>query len=127
IVPLVQTRIRQNQTERIIIFRNQRGAAQGCAAYLSKELGLPAADDVIAALSDHDPSSTSELLRSCLSGGTAFHNSNLAREEREVVERAFRDPRGAVVALAATTTVAAGINTPASTVILAEKEFLGDD
>jgi superfamily II DNA/RNA helicase len=52
-------------------------------------------------------------------GGTAFHNSNLTREERVLVEQAFRDPKGLVRVLVATTTVAAGINTPASTVVLA--------
>lgn len=43
------------------------------------------------------------------------------------MERAFRDPDSPVRILAATTTVAAGVNTPASTVILAEQEFLGED
>ncbi len=127
IVPLVQKLLRENPSERVIVFRNTRGPAEGCAGYLSRELGRPPAMDVIAALSSHDLSTTSRRLRSCLSGGTAFHNSNLARDEREVIERAFRDPNGPVVALAATTTVAAGINTPASTVILAEQEFVGED
>jgi len=42
-------------------------------------------------------------------------------------KRAFRDPNSRLRILAATTTVAAGINTPASTVILAENEFIGED
>lgn len=112
--------------EKVIVFRNQRGATQGCAAYLARDLGLPPAADALAALPTHDLSTTSAILRECLRGGTAFHNTNLSREERMVVERAFRDPNGAVRVLAATTTVAAGINTPASTVILAETEFLGE-
>jgi replicative superfamily II helicase len=44
-----------------------------------------------------------------------------------VIERHFRDQKGGVEVLAATTTLAAGINTPASTVILAEQEFIGED
>jgi replicative superfamily II helicase len=44
-----------------------------------------------------------------------------------LVERAFRDRGGQVRVLAATTTVAAGVNTPASTVVLAEQEFLGEE
>ena len=32
------------------IFRNQRGAASGCANYLANELGLPPATEVIAEL-----------------------------------------------------------------------------
>jgi replicative superfamily II helicase len=62
-----------------------------------------------------------------LNGGTAFHNTNLTREEKQVIERAFRDPNSNLRILGATTTVAAGINTPASTVIIAEQEFIGED
>src|SRR6202020_3583875 len=49
------------------------------------------------------------------------------RAEREAVERAFRSSEGAIHVLGSTTTLAAGINTPASTVILAEQEFVGED
>lgn len=125
IVPLVKKLIQQG--EKIIVFRNQRGPAQGCAKYLAGELGLAPATEDLAALPHHDLSSTSADLRECLQGGTAFHNSNLTREEKVVVERAFRQPDGRVRVLAATTTVAAGINTPASTVILAEQKFIGED
>jgi helicase len=116
-----------SQNERVIVFRNQRGMAQGCARYLADELGLPPARKALAQLPNHDLSSTSAELRECLNGGTAFHNTNLTREEKAVVEQAYRDPRGEIAVLAATTTVAAGINTPASTVILAEQEFIGED
>lgn len=127
IVPLVKTLLSKSEKEQVIIFRNRRGPAEGCAAYLSDELGLPAADNAITALPTHDLSSSSSRLQRCLRGGTAFHNTNLLPEEKEVVERGFRDPNGNIRVLAATTTVAAGINTPASTVILAEQEFKGED
>jgi helicase len=125
IVPLAQSLVKGG--EKLLVFRNTRGPAEGCANYLSKDLGLPPAADAIAALSIHDISSSGERLRQCLSGGTAFHNSNLTRDERVVIERHFRDPKGGIEVLAATTTLAAGINTPASTVILAEQEFIGED
>ncbi|MGO9629906.1 MAG: DEAD/DEAH box helicase [Xanthobacteraceae bacterium] len=125
IVPLVKQLVAAN--ERVIIFRNQRGMAQGCARYLADELGLPPARSALARLPNHDLSSTSAALRECLSGGTAFHNTNLTREEKAVVEQGYRDPKGEIAVLGATTTVAAGINTPASTVILAEQEFIGED
>lgn len=125
IVPLAQKLLIDD--EKAIIFRNVRGKAQGCAAYLAADLGLPPASDAIDALPQSDSSTASDKLRTCLEGGTAFHTSNLTREEREVVERAFRDPTGKVRMLAATTTVAAGINTPADTVIIAENEFRGED
>jgi len=125
IVPLVQKLVQEG--EKIIVFRNARGPAQGCAKYLARDLGLPPAQDALDALPQYDLSTSSANLRECLVGGTAFHNSNLTREERVTVEQSFRKSDGAIRVLAATTTVAAGINTPASTVILAENEFLGED
>lgn len=127
IVPLVRHLLDANESEQIIIFRNRKGSAAGCAEYLARDLGLPAAEEALQELPIHDPSANSARLRNCLQGGTAFHNTNLSPEEKEVVERAFRDPDGKVRALGATTTVAAGINTPASTVILAEQEFVRED
>ncbi|MDO7846286.1 DEAD/DEAH box helicase [Hymenobacter sp. M29] len=127
IVPLAQALLSSEPTAKLIVFRNMRGKAEGVAGYLAKDLGLPEATELIDALPAQDRSSTSARLRDCLRGGTAFHNTNLAREEREVVERAFRAPHGKVRVLGATTTLAAGINTPASAVILGETEFVGED
>lgn len=127
IVPLVKKLLAGNCDERVIIFRNSRGATEGCAQYLAVALGLEAAQDLISLLPAHDRSSSTQALAACLRGGTAFHNANLTRDERQLIEQAFRDTGGKIKALAATTTVAAGINTPASTVILAESEFVGDD
>ncbi|MGY4199082.1 DEAD/DEAH box helicase [Bradyrhizobium sp. USDA 4520] len=131
IVPLAKQLV--GQGEKIIVFRNTRGPAQGCARYLANELGLGPATDVLAVLPTQDLTAASQVLRLCLQGGTAFHNTNLLRAEREAVERGYRAQGGyraeggQIHALAATTTLAAGINSPASTVILAENEFLGED
>lgn len=127
IVPLVKKLISENKNEKIIIFRNQRGFAQGAARYLAQELGLPPAVETISTLPHQDLSTTSSDLRTCLEGGTAFHNTNLTRDEKTIVEQVFRDQDSKVRVLGATTTLAAGINTPASTVILAEQEFVGED
>jgi helicase len=127
IVPLAQKLLAAEPTAKLIVFRNIRGKAEGAAGYLAKDLGLPEATEAIEVLPAQDRSSTSTRLRGCLRGGTAFHNTNLSREEREVVERTFRDPQGKVRVLGATTTLAAGINTPASAVILGETEFVGED
>ena len=127
IVPLVNKLLSNNDNEKIIVFRNMRGTAEGVANYLANDLGLPSALDALAKLPNQDLSSTSSRLRQCLEGGTAFHNTNLSREEKNVVEQSYRDPKSKVRVLGATTTVAAGVNTPASTVIIAEQEFLGQD
>jgi helicase len=125
IVPLVKELIAKD--EKVLVFRNVRGPAQGCARYLSIELGLGAASAVIDALPTQDLTGASQTLRKCLAGGTAFHSTNLLRAEREAVEKGFRNRDGGIYVLVATTTLAAGINTPASTVILAENESLGED
>lgn len=125
IVPLARSLV--GAKEKLLVFRNTRGPAEGCAAYLAQELGLPPSTAALEALPSHDLSTSAARLRQCLAGGTAFHNSNLNRDERIAVERNFRNPKGGIEVLAATTTLAAGINTPASTVILAEQEFIGED
>jgi replicative superfamily II helicase len=123
IVPLVRQLVEDG--EKVIVFRNRRGPAAGCAEYLAAELGLPPAQAAIDALPQLDNTASSQRLRNSLMGGTAFHTTDLKREERSIVEAAFRDPNGSVRVLVATTTVAAGVNTPASTVIIAETEFRG--
>ena len=123
IVPLV--RKLAGKGEQVLIFRNKKGSSSGCANYLADELGLPAATEVLGELPDQDLSAASTALRRALHGGTAFHTSDLSREERVVVERAFRDRGGPIRAIAATSTVAAGVNTPVETVIIVETEFPG--
>lgn len=125
IVPLAKQLV--GQGEKIIVFRNNRGSAQGCAKYLANELGLPGENSLASALVTTDPSSATRTLQHCVANGTAFHTSNLRREERELIERSYRETSSNVRILAATTTVAAGINTPADTVIIAEQEFKGED
>ncbi len=123
IVPLIRHLV--GRGEKVIVFRNQRGSSAGCAEYLAAELGLPAATGVIESLPEGDPSSASPRLRQTLEGGVAFHMSDLNREERVAIERGFRARDGGIHVLVATSTVAAGINTPASTVIIVETHFPG--
>uniref|UniRef100_UPI003F494460 DEAD/DEAH box helicase n=1 Tax=Ensifer adhaerens TaxID=106592 RepID=UPI003F494460 len=123
IVPLVRYLVAAG--EKVIVFRNARGPASGCAEYLANELGLDPAQVTMDTLPEGDLSEMSQSLRRALAGGVAFHNGDLTRDERVAVERGFRDPEGRIKVLVATSTVAAGVNTPASTVIIAETEFPG--
>jgi replicative superfamily II helicase len=123
LVPLLKKLV--GDGEKVIVFRNTRGSASGCANYLASDLGLGPASEVLAALPDGDPSAMSQSLREALAGGVAFHNSDLDREERQAVERGFRQPDGGIKVLVATSTVAAGVNTPASTVVIVETGFQG--
>jgi helicase len=56
----------------------------------------------------------------------AFHNADLERDERRVVEEAFRAPKSEIRVIVATTTLAMGINTPAEAVVIAGLEHPGD-
>jgi helicase len=125
IVPLVKKLVAEK--EQVLIFRNQRGSTVGAAKYLANELGLSGLENIIAQLPISDLSDSSSELRSALSGGTAFHNSDLTRDERVVIEQEFRKPDSQIRVLTATSTLAAGVNTPASTVIIVEDFFYGDE
>ncbi|MFA5780335.1 MAG: DEAD/DEAH box helicase [Elusimicrobiota bacterium] len=117
IIPLVRKIASENKS--VIVFRETRGEARGCALYLASALGLPPAQVVLDTLPNSDPSISSNKLREALSGGVAFHISDLDTEERLLVEEQFRAVPTALKVIAATTTLAMGVNTPAEFVIIA--------
>lgn len=114
VIPLVQKIV--DGGGQVIVFREWKVHTVACAEYLARDTNLPRADKAISELSSTDPSNTTNRLLACLENGTAFHNSDLSRDERVIVEKAFR--RGEIKVIAATTTLAMGINTPASDVIV---------
>lgn len=118
LIPLVSSLVADGK--KVIVFRNQRGLTRGCARYLSSSLGLPPAEDTLAQLAAGDLSGASNDLRHVLRGGVAFHNAELDRDEKLVIERHFRDPASRLRVIVATTTLAQGINTPAEAVVVAE-------
>ena len=122
IVPLCK-KLLKDKNEKIIVFRNTRGAVEGCANYLANELDLSNRKLSTLELINSDSSSTSKKLLHCLSNGVSFHNSNLSREERILVEQSYRDTNGEIKVIVATSTLAAGINTPASTVLIVEHSY----
>jgi helicase len=117
IIPLLRKLVGEGQ--QVIVFRETRGETRGCANYLARELGLPPARDALAQLPGGDLSQASAALRDVLAAGVAFHNSHLDREERRVVEEEFRRADSGLRVIVATTTLAMGVNTPASSVVIA--------
>lgn len=65
---------------------------------------------------DASAADNNKSLASCVSKGFAWHNAGLHPEERTLVEQAFKS--GMVRAVCCTTTMAAGVNMPASRVII---------
>jgi replicative superfamily II helicase len=117
IIPLVRKLV--GEGKQVIVFRETKGEARGCAGYLADALGLHPAQAALDALPRTDPSLASTALREGLRHGVAFHNSDLDRDERLVVEEQFRAPGTALRVIAATTTLAMGVNTPAEAVVVA--------
>ena len=124
IVPIARE-LGGQQGEKILIFRNQRGSAAGCARYVAEGAGLRSDPQYASSLPTLGGSTRTEQLRGALSAGAAFHTSDLSREEKAVVEAAFKKMESGVQVVGATTTIAAGVNLPANTVVIAETEFLG--
>jgi replicative superfamily II helicase len=62
-------------------------------------------------------------LASAVQGCVAFHNAGLRSEDRSVVEEGFRE--GIIKVIVCTSTLGAGVNTPARTVIVADTTYLG--
>lgn len=116
VIPLVAKLV--GERKQVIVFREIKGETLGCASYLSAQLGLPPAQAALDALPSGDLSTSSERLHRTLAGGVGFHNADLTREERQVLEEEFRRPDTDLRVLVATTTLAMGVNTPASAVVI---------
>lgn len=106
-----------------LVFVNSRRNAEGAAKRLAsvtndaltgaEEEGLEAVAEEIRNVSDTE---TSSDLAHVVERGAAFHHAGLARENRTLIEDAFRDRLVKVVV--ATPTLAAGVNTPSRRVVV---------
>jgi len=90
-----------------------RFVGKGLTAGDRKELGR-VAEGVLHALGH--PTIQCERLAGCIRSGTAFHHAGLTSEQRGSIEKAFKS--GLIKVIAATPTLAAGINLPAWRVII---------
>ncbi|WP_122262119.1 DEAD/DEAH box helicase [Ornithinimicrobium cerasi] len=117
VIPLVKRLV--DEGKKAIVFRATKGETEGTAVYLGRYLGLASADSALGALPAGDLSASSRALRQSLAQGVGFHNSDLDRDERAALERAFRDKDSDLRVLVSTTTLAMGVNTPAEAVVIA--------
>ena len=125
IIPLVRKLVASGQ--QVIVFREQVGETRGCSRYLAQSLGLPPAKEALERLPAGDLSKASAELRDTLAAGVAFHNSHLSPDERRIVEEEFRALEAGIRVIVATTTLAMGVNTPTSSVVIAGLEHPGDN
>ncbi len=123
VIPLVQKLVQEGK--QVIVFRETTGETRHGAQYLAETLGLPPANGALVDLPAGDPSQATGNLRQTLARGVAFHNSHLSPGERRVIEEHFRRRESRLRVIVATTTLAMGINTPASAVVIVGLEHPG--
>ena len=116
VIPLVARLMAEGK--KVVVFRQSRGESVACAVYLAQSLGLDPATATLERLVEGDVSESTRVLRRVLGGGVAFHNTDLDRDERRVLEEDFRDPESQLRVIVATPTLAMGVNTPASAVVI---------
>ena len=109
----------------VLIFRSSRKNAETIAKKLAERMAFvkldkQALEDYARKIMDAESGGTAEkeALATLVRHGLAYHHAGLSRELREIVEDAFRNR--VLKAIAATPTLAAGVNLPAKTVIIAD-------
>ncbi|MGC8645092.1 MAG: DEAD/DEAH box helicase [Thermoplasmata archaeon] len=113
---VVETLSNSGQT---LIFVKSRREAESAAERLSRSVQRVLSDserEELDSISLDQESPGSEKLLSVLRRGTAFHHAGMLSEHRRLVERLFRERK--IKLIVATTTLAAGLNLPARSVII---------
>ena len=102
--------------EQILVFLKGKRDTVQCALALAELQALPPAQDALLALEPLDETALKTQLRAAFAGGVAFHHADLTSAERAVVETYYRN--GSLRVIACTTTLAFGVNLPATTVFI---------
>lgn len=110
--------------ESCLIFVKAKHESRRSAELLAGRVNLPPARDAVEALRALEQTHSRDVLIDTLSMGVAFHNGDLSREERRIVEQAFRT--GACRVLVSTSTLAVGMNLPAQNVFIASDKWRYD-
>jgi len=136
LLPLVSEVTTQGHS--VLIFCGTRRNSEVTAAMVAKQLDclssqkenqnnisliLSAREDLISQIEDAMSAPISPQLRETILAGAAWHHAGLSQEEKSGIEAGYR--AGTLQVLAATSTLAAGVNLPARRVILRSNLIFG--
>jgi helicase len=102
--------------EQVLVFLKGKRDTVQCTLALAEALALPPAHDALVALEPLEETALKAQLRAAFTGGVAFHHADLTPDERAVVETYYRN--GGLRVIACTTTLAFGVNLPATSVFI---------
>ncbi len=108
--------------EQVLIFRKWKWLTRTSALRLARYLQLPPALEALEALQNMEDSISKAMLLESLRHGVAFHNADLGRGERRIIEEYFKTNASKIRVLCATSTLAMGVNLPVNTVIINDLE-----
>jgi helicase len=122
-IHLFEGLVKISQREQVIIFKNTRREAEELAlqicGHLPPSRNITKWIEEIDTLIESTPSTRN--LKKCMINGVAFHHAGLLPEEKRIVEEAFEE--GDIRVICATTTLGAGVNTPAKNVMILSTTF----
>ncbi|MBN2311252.1 MAG: DEAD/DEAH box helicase [Candidatus Hydrogenedentes bacterium] len=112
------------QGQSCLVFVKARHESRHGAELLADRVDLPPGTDAIEAIRRLESTHSRDCLLHTLARGVGFHNADLCREERQIVEDAFR--RGEIKVLVSTSTLAVGMNLPAQNVFITAEKWQYD-
>ena len=118
------TILSRRDTERFLLFRAHKAATRFLCAKLCKDLDFAPCEEALVGAAPRtegrDESRATREILARLKHGVGFHTADLEPRERGAIESAFRG--GSLRCLVATSGLALGINTPATSVIVVDHQ-----
>jgi helicase len=111
-----QVRSLAEKGEQCLVFCKSKQECIDTARRIAERIHVTPADQSLDELRHLEDSQGKDLLTDLLSHGVAYHNADLDWEQREIIERWFR--QGEIRVVCATSTLAVGINLPARNVFI---------
>jgi helicase len=102
--------------EQCLVFCKSKRECVETAAAVAEKLDAEPAVDALQELQDLEDSRGKDQLMQLLQRRVAYHNANLDWDQRDLIERHFRE--GEIAVICATSTLAMGINLPARNVFI---------